>query len=243
MDDSVLNANYPGFHDFVSTNLVDLKDYFRNLYKMSDQYRLENGHRHLIVQNKQSEELITLDLIIKRVSSPEKITEEIHYVLPNGNHFDIVLVREGMGLVPIEDDDLLNLKVYPTSNLTRFDITFVQLDSRYQLMRTPMQEEGFFKIGLFELTSLVETFIKEDEVSRNYIFFISKQPQPQTSISVKAVKMHGSLNEISFLHYSPTVGEMTPQKFFTVMSGVTSIFKQLSQIFVVNIIGMGFPKL
>lgn len=241
IDDSVLSANYPGFNDYTASSLVDLKNYFRNLYQKSDQYISEDGHRHLIVQNKMATEIAIIDLLIERKLSSNQIIEEVHYSLSNGNRFDLTFFREGAELLPTPDHDLLTLKFSPTPNLTRYVITLVQLDTEYELRRDTNKEEGFLKLGLLDVNILLETLTSETEVTRNFIFFTRMQPDPQSQISVTAITPSGGWGEANYLHFSPNTGEISPKMFFDGLNGINMMFKQMSNIFVMKLYGLGFP--
>lgn len=243
MDDSVLDSNYPGFHDYQSTALVNLKQYFRDLFQKSAQYTSRDGYRHLEVQTKYGETWEYLDLKITRNITDQKITESVQYTLSNGNSFNINYVREGSELNPSTDDDLLLLNIFPTDNLTHFSLTISQLQSIFDLVKTSQLEKTSFSLGLIDSNISINTTTSDKYVSRDYLMIFSAEDEPQTQMSVKAFYVTPMSSEISYIHYIPQYGgEVTPNYFFNGLNGISYLLKSLSSQYEMKLYEIGFPK-
>ena len=147
-------------------------------------------------------------------------------------------------MAPTRDDDLLLLNIFPSDNLTQYSLKFSQFNTQYELKRDKTKEKAFFYIGSFEVNMSLETITNERDVIRNYIVFTKGQSQPQAQLSVKAFALDRGTDELSYIHFLPTLGgEVTPAFFFQILNDVNSLFKELSAVYEMQLYGFGFPKI
>ncbi|MDD4973226.1 MAG: hypothetical protein PHY93_02695 [Bacteriovorax sp.] len=238
VDESVFAERYPNFQDYQSLSLQGLNNYFYSLFSKSITLHGQKDFYQLVVLDDLGQTITKIDARIERSRTEATLTESMHFILPNDEHFDYTLTRAGINLVETADMDLLTFNF--NTKEESYDLAFKQLEARFQKQKNNKGvEKSFILLGIMEINILIETNLQEFEGNRNYIYFFKGMPNPQTILTVRVLSENHNLN---FIHSSKGV-KISPKYFFQGLDEGSQIFTGFSQISLKTLETIGFPKI
>ena len=239
IDESVFAGRYPNFQDYQSLSLQGLNNYFYSLFSKSITLHGDNNYYQFVVLDDSGQTITNINARIERSRTEASLTESVHFILPNSEHFDYTLKRTGINLVETTDMDLLtfNFKIKEES----YDLAFKQLEARFQKQKDNKDvEKSFILLGMMEINILIETSLRESEGYRNYIYFFKGMPNPQSTLTVRVLR--DVSENPTFIHSSKGI-EIAPKYFFQGLEEGSQVFTEFSQISLKILGTMGFPKI
>jgi hypothetical protein len=236
LDESVFTGKYPSLKDYQDVCLQGLNTYFFTFLSKSIYFKDDSGNIVLKFQNDSGATVLELNARIERKMTGGELTESVQYILPNANIFSYSIKKTGNDTNPTPDADLLTLN-------------FKKLQSNYEIninqLQTKLQKNGmkdFLIFGFMEVNVMIHTLYLENEAVRNYIYFFKGMPNPQSSLTVKAIETPDSPLLFNYYHSSQGA-EIAPKYFFQGLQEGASIFKDFSTASLQIIKGIGFPAI
>lgn len=236
IDESVFTGKYPSLKDYQDICLQSLNTYFFTFLSKSILFKDDNGNYVLNFQNESGETLLSVHARIERSLSNGELTESVQYILPNTNVFSYSLKKTGNDISQTSDEDLLTLNFKKLKS--NYEINLNEWQTRFQ--KSSMKDYLIF--GFMEVNIMIHTLYLENEAVRNYIYFFKGMPNPQSSLSVKAIETPDSPLLFNFYHSSKGA-EISPKYFFQGLQEGAMIFKEFSAASLDMIKGMGFPAI
>lgn len=236
VDDSVFAEKYPGIMDYQNTGLQGLGLYFFTFLSRSVVFKNPGGQYQIDFQDESGETKISLNAKIVRSVEMGDLKEYVRYSLPNASVFDYYVKKTGLDQTPTPDNDLLAMN-------------FKKLQSNYEVailpLMTSFQKTGikdYIIFGFMGVTISIQTLYKENEATRNYVYFFKGMPNPQSALSVQVIQESDSDKIFNYIH-SSNGAEISPKYFFQGLQEGSQVFKQFSQISLGFIKELGFPSI
>ena len=233
LDDSIFADRYPTYAEYQSQAILGLSNYFYSLNSKSIVVQGKNNLYQYLFNNDAGVTLATINIQIERTSSIDQLTETVHFVLPNSEHFDYTLTTHGKNIEPTKDIDLLTFRFSPRGP---YELVIAQLKSFFQ--KSDLKTSSI-NLGIMEISIAMETVMSEVEGIRNYIYFYRGMPNPQSMLSVRVVKENQNFR---FIHFSKGV-EITPKMFFQGVQEGSQLFSEYSDVSLQALLQLGFPAI
>ena len=240
--DSVLDENYPGFHDFAAISFGPIKSYFRKLNSRSVILNGANGAEEMIIQDTNFKKLTNIKIQIDKNQTQNEIKETLQFSFPSGKKLTVLLTRRGSKVKFDSDQNLLLFKFDPQEDEEYFDLVIPEFQIQYQLMKTEQKEEAFYYLNFMPLNMEINTQITQASVLRDYLFFFNEMPVPQQQLSVEVKETKNDWDNLEFFHYTRGKGELSPKLFFEGLNQASGIFIGASQFYIGKLYDLGFPK-
>lgn len=243
VDRSAFEGTYPGFQSYQLITFTQLRNYFESLPAYSINFDAKNGKKVFKVRSRTENKFITIFSKITREISDKQIIERVGYYLEDGKCLEYELVKKGEKVLPSSDDDLLAFHFSPSAYDDFYQITIPAFNVQLTHSLNPNGVVDFFNMGFMEFNIKIESHFSQDEARLDYIYFYKEMRNPQSSLTVKAIKALNDWGGMKYYHVASNGGEITPGQFFTGLNEGAMVFVEGANIFIQIIRQLGFPKL
>lgn len=242
MDVSVLEKNYPGFHDYEATALSGVKNYFRNLMSKCIEYSSSDDSVYAIscVNPTTGVETIFKTAVERKMNS-NSIEEVVNYRLQNGNAFTYSLTRRGKNLLPTNDRDLLMFKFRTKDLFDEYELSVPLFQIDFFRKQEEKTEKSYFVFKAMDLSVGINTLSESYQIVRDYIYFYTQINPPEQVLTVKAVPITGDWEGYEYTHFHGNIGLISPKLFFKGLNDGSGIFEAASAMFLSQLYQIGFP--
>lgn len=241
MDKTVFQENYPTFQEYQEILFSKIRDYFERLPQATIINSNSSDLKIYSFYDKNTKQLNLFYSKITRKISDGEISEKVTYSLSNGTTFTCELLRKGVDLTPTDDNDLLTFN-FKLSELEDFyQVTLPESRVKFSYSKNLYGDKAYFDLGFMDFKIQTESFLSQTNSYINYIFFYKYMPNPQASLTARAISTDGE--NIQFIHTSSQAGELTPKQFFEGLNTSTTVLEGVSDYNYNLIIFSGFPNL
>ena len=243
IDSTVFEDKYPSFQTYQEIVFSKVKTYFETLEANSLIHSLKNGVTQYKITDVDNEDEVFLNSTISRKQSPNSIIERIVYSNDKGNRFEVVVEKHGDHVLKSEDRDLLTFHFKINKEDETYQIMIPVLG--IQLYQT-QKDSGFvssFHVGFMDFVLKIESQFQEHTASQTYFYFIKEMPNPQASLTVRAIEKPSTWNDYQFIHISSQSGEVTPAQFVGGLNSGAEMLTMAADMVFKNLSENGFPTL
>lgn len=243
IDISVLDEQYPGFHDFEATCFSPIRMYLRTLLSRSVIVGHHTTAYNLELKGINSESIIDFRVAIDRSIERNKIVENVNYYFGNGHAFNYIVTRIGDNLSPIPDIELMSFQFSTSDKLKSYSLRIPEFGVDFHRDIGEFLEESYFIFSAINMKIFINTSVANNEVSRNYTFSYRKLNKSQMNLNVLVVESADFWPMIDYVHFLPDVGMIDPKKFYELLGDLNNIFVKSGAEFLDIMHNNGFPKI